>query len=250
MVWLTLGIGFSVGALSGVIGIGGDSIWGYNPMVMRRYAELLTFSQHRNPDTASEYLPISNLRTPLLRLVRLRYAFGRHDGRLSITELDGALPHLLLLSDWKRLTGRDAIFNALMQPSFEPDKTAILETDPTPAPIAGGQPGAVELVDALAGSLTITASVEKPTLLLISDSYSRYFRAVSLPGSTQSHYDVLAADYALMAIPLAAGTHLLRLEYAPSGFVIGRWISIVALAAYILALGAYLGRDRILRRIK
>lgn len=234
----------------GAVGIGADGIWGYNPMVLRRYAELLTFSQHSNPNTASEYLTISNLRTPLLRLVRLRYVFRLRNGRLSIAELDGALPHLLLVNDWERLADRDAIFNVLIQPSFEPDKTVILETDPTPAPVAGGQPGAVELLHAATDSITISASVEKPTLLLITDSYSRYFRAVSLPASSQSRYDVLPADYTLMAIPLAAGKHLLRLEYAPSGYVIGRWISMVALAAYIIAVGAYLGRDRLLRRIK
>jgi hypothetical protein len=233
----------------GAIGIGADDIWGYNPMVLRRYAELLTFSQEGNPNTASEYLTISNLNTPLLRLVRLRYVFRAGNGRLTVAELGRALPHLSLMNDWKRFAARDAIFTALIQPSFEPDKTVILETDPTPAPIAGGQPGAVELLDAGADSLTISASVEKPTLLLITDSYSRYFRAVALPASSQSRYDVLPADYALMAIPLAAGKHLLRLEYAPSGYLIGRWISLAALAAYLLAVGAYLGRDRLLRRI-
>jgi hypothetical protein len=230
-------------AEAATIGIGADDIWGYNPMVLRRYAELLTFSQHSNPNTATDYLTFWNLRTPLLRLVRLRYVFRMRHGQMSIKEIGGALPHLLLVNDWTRLDGRDAIFNALIQPSFDPQKTLILETDPTPAPIAGGQPGTVELVHADTDSLTISASVEKPTLLLITDTYSRYFRAVPLPESSQRRYDVLPADYALMAIPLAAGKHLLRLEYAPSGYLIGRWISMVALAAYLLALGAYLWRE-------
>jgi hypothetical protein len=230
-------------AEAATIGIGADDIWGYNPMVLRRYAELLAFSQHSNPNTASAYLTIWNLRTPLLRLVRLRYVFRMRNGQMSMKEIDGALEHLLLVNGWTRADGRDAVFNALIQPSFEPDQTVILETDPTPAPVAGGQLGTVELLHADTDSLTISASVEKPTLLLITDSYSRYFRAVPLPGSSQRRYDVLPADYALMAIPLAAGKHLLRLEYAPSGYVIGRWISMVALAAYLLALGAYLGRE-------
>jgi hypothetical protein len=230
-------------AEAATIGIGADDIWGYNPMVLRRYAELLTFSQHSNPNTASDYLTFWNLRTPLLRLVRLRYAFRVRNGQMSTKEIDGALPHLLLVNDWTRADGRDAILNALIQPSFDPQKTLVLETDPAPPPVAGGQPGTVELLRADTDSLTISASVEKPTLLLITDSYSRYFRAVPLPESSQRRYDVLPADYALMAIPLAAGRHLLRLEYAPSGYVIGRWISMVALAAYLLALGAYLGRE-------
>ena len=116
----------------------------------------------------------------------------------------------------------------------------VLAIAAAPAPVASGQPGTVELLSHDTDSLTISASVEEPTLLMITDGYSRYFRAVPLQGSSQTHYDVLPADYALMAVPLAAGKHLLRLEYAPSGYVIGRWISLVALAGYILAVCVYL----------
>jgi len=67
------------------------------------------------------------------------------------------------------------------------------------------------------------------------------------PGS-QTSYQVLPADYTLMAIPLARGSHLLRLEYAPPGYLLGRWISLAAVAAYLLALGLYLWQPRCVKR--
>jgi hypothetical protein len=61
--------------------------------------------------------------------------------------------------------------------------------------------------------------------------------------SHQDRYTVMPADYTLMAIPLSAGKHLLRLDYAPDGYVIGRWISLGAIGAY-LACVAMLWRVR------
>lgn len=45
----------------------------------------------------------------------------------------------------------------------------------------------------------------------------------------------MPADYTLMAVPLGPGHHLLRLEYAPSGWIIGRRISLASLLTYMIA---------------
>ena len=94
-------------------------------------------------------------------------------------------------------------------------------------------------------SYSIAADVAQPTLLLITDTYSRYWRAVALPGSSQSEYQVLLADYTLMAVPLSTGHHAIRLEYAPSGWTIGRWISLGALALYLCAAGWFLAARKV-----
>ena len=78
---------------------------------------------------------------------------------------------------------------------------------------------------------------------------SRYWRATGLPGSSQRDYQVMPADYTLMAIPLSAGTHLLRLDYAPSGWIIGRWISLAGLLIYLTALTWWLLDTRHSRRL-
>jgi len=44
---------------------------------------------------------------------------------------------------------------------------------------------------------------------------------------------VMPANYCLRAIPLAAGHHRLVLEYLPRAFVIGRMMSLVAVAGYL-----------------
>ena len=172
--------------------------------------------------------------SPMWRLLRLRYVFwGIDNGFLSSPRSD--LPHVLLVDGWRRLEHRDDILAALNAPTFDGSKTVILEQDPepAPAPAPGADPGTVHLLNVTTDSLTVEANVKRPMLLLITDSYSRYWRATALPGSSQRDYQVMPADYTLMAIPLSPGTHLLKLEYSPSGWTTGRWLSLTSLLIYL-----------------
>ena len=93
--------------------------------------------------------------------------------------------------------------------------------------------------------MEITAEAPKNAILLITDTYSKHWHATALAGSSQQKYEIMPGDYLLRAIPLAAGTHRLRLEYRLSGFVAGAWISLAAVAFYAVAGGVWLiGRWR------
>jgi hypothetical protein len=74
--------------------------------------------------------------------------------------------------------------------------------------------------------LEIEADLPAPAILLVTDCWTPAWRAVPLPGSGQSQYDVFPSDYVLRGIPLAEGQHSLRMEYAPSGFRVGAWLSL------------------------
>ena len=67
---------------------------------------------------------------------------------------------------------------------------------------AQDSPGTAQVIGSDTDSMTITAKVTRPSLLLITDCYSRYWRAVAEPGSVQGHYTVMPADYTLMAVAL------------------------------------------------
>jgi hypothetical protein len=261
---------FNLSNANSAVAMGANDIWGYEPVVPKRYSEFMTFSQGRNPDAASDalffplFVPTSRVPlhradqpagliyvSPMLRLLRLRYVlWGIDNGFFWST---GDLPHVLLVDGWQRLEHRDDILVALNASTFDGSKTVILEKDPEPAPVTsptpGSDPGTVRLLNVTTDSLTIEANVKRPMLLLITDSYSRYWRATGLPGSSQRDYQVMPADYTLMAIPLSAGTHRLRLDYAPSGWIIGRWISLAGLLIYLTALTWWLLDTRHSRRL-
>jgi hypothetical protein len=78
----------------------------------------------------------------------------------------------------------------------------------------------------------VEVTLAKPAILLQTDLYSPNWHVYALPGSSQSEYELIPANYILRGVPLQAGTHRLRIEYRPTGFVVGKWISLASLAAF------------------
>lgn len=215
-----------------VIGSTTADIWGYDPSVMGRYAEFMFFAEGRNPDDASIYLNFPSL-APLLRVVRCRYAFvNAAPGMLGFRESQNPLPHVFLAPSWTSAIGRDAVFSKMAAPGFDPAKTAVLEDADIAPPTPVSTVGAAAVTASTSDTLTIQADTSGPSLLVITDPYSRYWRATALAGSSQSSYAVLPCDYAIMAIPLQAGHHAFEIRYMPDGFQASLWLMALGWLAY------------------
>ncbi len=252
---------FLIGKDNATISAGLNDIWGLSPIVLRRYAEFMTFAQGKDPDKASQYLDLAADISPLYRLLRLRYSFFGGAGALRVNETPDALPHVLVASRYILEPNRDKIFAAIAAPDFDPTDTVILEQPPSSATIAsikskiqlvrrGGNPkskmdkGWARVVASDTDWLSIDAQLPAPGILLVTDSWSRGWRARPDGSSAQARYEVLPADYTLRAIPLEAGEHHIRMEYSPVEFRIGAWISFVALLGLIGVSGWLLHRAR------
>jgi Bacterial membrane protein YfhO len=212
-----------------------QDLWGYDATVMRRYAEFMTWTQGGDPNKAMSYVKLVQF-DPLFAMLRQRYIFAQQSGKFEMEEAPVVMPHLQLISNYRVLQNRDAIFDAMRSDTFDPTREVILESEPEPKPVQSNNNGTARITATTSDSLTIEAAIEQPSILLIADAYAASWRAVSLPGSTQARYDLLPANYVLRAVPLAAGHHLLRVEYRPVAFVIGIWISLICAVAYLAAL--------------
>jgi hypothetical protein len=173
-------------------------------------------------------------------MLRLRYAFiPGNNGAPRCVELPKPMGRLQLLTNYKIETSRNAELGALMDSSFDPRQTVILEQKPEPDPAPGaansGSPGEARVVAETSDTLEVEADVARPALLLVTDLYSQNWRAVSLAGSSQRSYEVLPANYVLRATPLAPGHHRIRFEYAPRTWPIGLFVSAVAWACWSCA---------------
>ena len=212
--------------------LGAQNIWGYDPGVERRYAELIHFTQGKDPEQAT-YSTLVSQYHPLYAMLRCRFQFALAMGRVVISEATNAMPRLQLVSRFRVMPQWDDIFAALTNAAFNPREEVILETAPDPEPRATANAGTVTLLESSTDYLTLEADVQSPSILLVTDTYAKGWRARPLAGSVQSLYRVLPADYCLRAIPLAAGHHHLRLEYQPAGYVIGKRVSIVSLVFFM-----------------
>ena len=215
--------------------IGAQDMWGYDATVVRRYAEFMTWTQGGDPNNAMSYVKFTQF-DPLFAMVRQQYVFAERAGKLETAEAPAPpMAHLQLISKYRVVEKRDAIFDSLRAADFDPTREVILESEPDPRPTAAESKSSAEIVASSTDSLTIKADVEQPAILLITDAFTKSWRAVALPGSAQTRYQLLPANYILRAVPLAAGHHLLRVEYASSAFTIGKWISVLATLAFVIA---------------
>ncbi len=168
-------------------------------------------------------------------MLRLRYTFSLSDSGLEVAEqAEKPMAPVQLISDYRVMSGRNAIFSALTSASFDPRQTVLLETRPYPVPEPSDHPGTVRILDATPDTLTLEADVATPTLLLITDPYSAGWRARPLDGSVQKSYEILPANYVLRAIPLARGHHELLVEYVPRGLRLGIAVSILAWLLWVI----------------
>ncbi len=210
--------------------------WGYDPGVTRRYAELIAWTEGEDPKSATQYVKFRRF-SPLLTMVRVKYVVVREGGTTQI--VPGATPplgHLELVGAYQVHVHRAKILGAMGEESFDPRKEVILEQPPDPEPVAGQAQGRASIVREGTDFMDIEADLPNPAILLVTDAWADGWRAVPLEGSSQSHYKLVPADYALRGIALGRGHHHLRIEYAPPLFYLGALLSLLAWPAWIAAL--------------
>jgi hypothetical protein len=224
---------------------GWRDVWGYDPLIPRRYGELMAYMQQVDVtrivrgDLPCRY-------HPLLKMLGCRYMLVPVEGRLELAELTGdIMPRAALVGEWVVEADRDRAFAILGQPVFDPRRLVVLERDPNlPAGKASGSPGSVKVTETSTDHLTIEADVNTASILVVADSYTEGWRIVPLAGSVSGAYEIIPANYTLRGVPLVPGHHRLRMEYRPASFVIGAWVSLAGLGAWLAAAGMLLWRKR------
>jgi len=210
-------------------------VWGLDPALPKRYAEFMAMTQGIPPDEATQSFGIES-GNPLYRMLRLEYVLDRSTGRLRVADEPHPMGRVALLYDWRLATGRDDVFRQLGASDFDPAARVILEAPPgiRPERPAFDETPNVSVVDESTDRVTITATLSRPAVLLLTDGYSRDWRAVAHEGSAQPSYSVMPANYILIAVPLAAGRHDFTLEYAPPSYALGQVITGVSLAGLVI----------------
>ena len=100
-------------------------------------------------------------------------------------------------------------------------------------------PGTVRVTESSTDHLTIEADVKAASILVVTDNYTDGWRIVPLAGSASAAYEIIPANYTLRGVPLAPGHHHFRMEYRPASFVIGVWLSLAGVAAWLAVAGCF-----------
>jgi hypothetical protein len=200
----------------------------------------MAFTQGKDPDEVTGYESFKRIR-PRYDMLRCRYTFlMQPDDSIVVVPAFGLskLPKFLLVSDWRVESRRDAVFQAISRDTFDPRESVILErrppgwTQPTWSPWNEAK-GTIHILRSSTDWEEVEVTLDKPAILLETDLYTPNWHVRSLAGSSQGHYELIPANYILRGIPLNAGTHRLRIEYRPIAYVVGKWVSLASLAAFI-----------------
>ncbi len=226
---------------------GSRDIWGYGPMVLKRYAEFMAVTQHVDPDKASTYLPLHSYHS-LWDLLRVRYILMPAEEGMTVREMETGVPRVRLLTDWKAAKSRNEVLTLLTDPAFDPGKTVILEESPG-FPAGSPQPaGSCSIRDDGSDRRVVRAKTDRAAILLIAENYSAGWRIEPLGQQPPTPYRIMPADHTLMAVSLSPGEHAFAVWYRPRSFVAGAWIS--ATAWILLAGWATAAGIRRLRKVR
>ena len=213
------------------------AVTGIDPLVGGRFARFMGASQGQPPESVGLMFEPHAL-PPAYRALRCDLWLRDRSSGTTARPAD-PLPRLALVGRCEVVQSEAEARAATLDPRFDPAATVVLESPPDPAPRPSADAGTARVVSETTDELEIVADLRAPQVLLVTDAYADGWHAVAVEPAPQPAYRVLPADATLRAIPLAAGHHHFRLEYRPLMYVVGKWISILALAGYLTAAGAY-----------
>jgi hypothetical protein len=235
--------------------LGLEEIQGYNPSQLRRYAEFVTTMNGKLMNYHHLYLLASGTRSPLLRLLNVRYVVldaglppDREDvvalttGWTEVYRTDlavvyedpAALPRAWIVHDVRQVAHGKTL-PLLAGGQIDPRQTALVESEPPPA-LAPPNPTAesTTVVRWEPDALTIAVEATAPGLLVLSEIYASGWRA-TVDGQRTP---ILPTDHILRGIPIPAGSHVVELRFEPPAFRVGMVISVVSVVAMCATLAA------------
>lgn len=166
-----------------------------------------------------------------------------HSGDVKIYENLDVLPRVLLLNDWQIVGNMPDALAVMAADSFEPGKTAVLQTDPhrgAPAPQhPNAPPGSAELVVYEPERVVIQTESETAVLLLLTDAYYPGWVA-TVDGKPTRIYQT---DLLFRGVGVPEGAHEVVFEFRSGSFENGRMVSLV-FSAVLLLVGVIVWRGK------
>jgi hypothetical protein len=230
-------------------------VLGYNPVQLVRY-----WTYVRATDDQSVFYNASVINEPSLEDVRLmgvRYLIVPEGvdpplaGRVVVStqgydlvEVYGWEPRASTVPAWTVASSEAEAFRHVLEPGFDPARTAVVERDPGLTQVPGTPPGRAAYSAADPEHVRVTVDATAPSLVVIRNSYDEGWSA-SVDGSPAK---VLPTDGFLQGVAVGAGHHEVELTYRDPAIGRGLAASAVVWSALAAAVAGTLLVERRRRR--
>jgi hypothetical protein len=226
-------------------------VLGYNPVQLVRY-----WTYVRATNDLSLFYNASVVNEPSLEDVRLmgvRYLIvpqgvapsvpGRvvtRSAGYDLVEVYGWEPRASTVPAWTVAGSTAEAFDRILEPGFDPARTAVVEEEPGITPVPGAVPGDATYAESDPEHVHIQAVASAPSVVVVRNSYDEHWSA-TVDGRDA---EVLPVDGFLQGVAVDAGRHRIELTFRDPA--IGRGLAVSALAwlALTTALAACLVAER------
>ncbi|HOD48384.1 MAG TPA: YfhO family protein [Candidatus Hydrogenedentes bacterium] len=227
-----------------------EQLWGYDGIYPQRNIEFLGRLGLPTAEAAAPMEPVCSVRFYLHDPEQPpRMPYDDPDRFRLVLKADGlevyenlrAFPRAFLVAHAETAENLDVMFDKMMDPSFDPRKTCLLES-PLPAPLPASENAAAGHAEVLKRSnneVVIEAQAGQDCILVLTDAYYPGWRA-SVDGART---DVFPAYGLFRAVRVSEGRHTIQFRFTPWSFRLGMAISTATLSF------AFLGALWQLRRL-
>lgn len=144
--------------------------------------------------------------------------------RYAIYENRNFLPRAFITPRYEVVKNKEELFSRLMQPDFNPSRTALLYEEPDIKISGDTFTGVAEIISYNANAIKVRANLSKPGLLILSENYHPDWR-ITVDGKQAK---LLQAFHTLRAIALPAGAHEIIFFYKSNYYRLGLILTLLA----------------------
>ena len=202
------------------------SIQGYDPLILKTYADFVLSSQGFPPDDHVVNMGwIANPKAKLIELLHVKHIV--FSGQVRTVE--EGMPYAYFVEQ-AIFNDRHDILSYMKSDAFIPEKAVMLEGEPRPGKIQGVQTyepltASYRLLSYGHEEIRLEASLNRPAYLVLSEIfYPGWYASVN-----GRKAEILRGNYTFRVIPLEAGEHEVRLYFVSWPFRIGAVVSLLAL---------------------
>jgi hypothetical protein len=202
-----------------------DTIGGYEPMMLRRFAEGINAARGVEPDRQMVILTGVG-ESPVVQMLAARFWLR---SSTDIWEFSGSMPRVWVVNNAVVLESTKERLRTIARGPWDPRRTVILETYPNEAPPVPTEApaGRARVLVKKPGYYEIEAENDADAYLVLSEAYYPGWEA-DVDGRA---VEVLPANHLIQTIRLSAGKHRVRFQYH-SRFL-GLGFAVAALAALV-----------------
>lgn len=226
-------------------------VLGYNPVQLPRYWTYIRATNSNPVFYNASVLGLPSLQN--VRLMGVRYVVvpkgveAVPEGRIvagaddyDLVQVYGWESRVSLVDTWTQVERPGDALVGVLDPTFDPARTAFVERDPGIPQTPNATPGTASYREVTPEDVRISVTTADPALVVVRNSYDPGWSA-TVDGAPAP---VLATDYLAQGVAVPPGTHEIRLVYRDDDIARGMAAGVIVWLLLLASIGVAMFRER------